>query len=716
MTLIKARTAALKRSLVIAQAGIVMFSLFSVVVPTEALAVAIDTPAANLVVKKVLVGAPENVHYSDFSFNYDKQGATPAVTVAFEADGQNDLSVATGAYDVTEVAAPNFTVAYSSNQQGHENDCNNLSAGSDQNVAQHGPVICTITNTYVAPEEPQSCDFVSDATTMVGDSPAVPTFVHAAWTHGLDITGAQWIWSAALATPSDESDEVVTFTKTFNVVGTPSAVSLDLAADNYYTVSVNGTAACINGADLDNFSSVEPTCDITSLVHAGVNTLTFSVTNAKGYGTDPQTNPGGLEFHVHIADAACAAVPPPTEQPAHLTVIKHVVGAPEGVDASDFTLTVSQIGGEDPDQSAAGSESGHVYEVSAGSYNVTEAEVPNYEVSYGDNCKSVALSDNGQATCTVTNTYVPPAAPSCVIVSDTQTMEGGTPASLVSTLSVYWTALIDSASWIWGEDPTSETVPNTETFTRTFTLDAVPAYAQIDIAADDGYVVKVNGVEIGADDGTSQVNFSNVGQDWYQITNLVAGENTLEVVATNLDWHTGNNPAGILYKVTIDEANCVTNNDGGDDDQPVIPHDSHGPVQTESGSNNGDVGGGGSVAGESTASPEVLGESCGLYMDKYLRFGHNDNDPEQTKKLQTFLNKWMSSNLPITGFFGKLTEQQVKAFQSKYGDDILKPWGLTSPTGLVYLSTLLKINKLECPELTLELPPLVPWSQNPEAH
>jgi VCBS repeat-containing protein len=127
----------------------------------------------------------------------------------------------------------------------------------------------------------------------------------------------------------------------------------------------------------------------------------------------------------------------------------------------------------------------------------------------------------------------------------------------------------------------------------------------------------------------------------------------------------------------------------------------------------GQTNGGGSVLGASTG--EVLGDSCGLYMDKHIRLGSRKNNAEQVKKLQDFLNRNMGSTLPVTGFYGPLTNGIVKNFQVKYSDEVMKPWGLTSPTGLVYLATLRQINNLECPELTLALPPLVPWSQNPNA-
>lgn len=122
--------------------------------------------------------------------------------------------------------------------------------------------------------------------------------------------------------------------------------------------------------------------------------------------------------------------------------------------------------------------------------------------------------------------------------------------------------------------------------------------------------------------------------------------------------------------------------------------------------------GGGSVLGVSIAAPtgQVLGASCGLYLDKYIRAGRN-NDVEQVKKLQEFLNKHEGATLPVTGFYGPMTVAAVQAFQERYASEVLAPWGISLPTGIVYRTTLYKINMIECPELSLTLPPLIEWSR-----
>jgi peptidoglycan hydrolase-like protein with peptidoglycan-binding domain len=88
------------------------------------------------------------------------------------------------------------------------------------------------------------------------------------------------------------------------------------------------------------------------------------------------------------------------------------------------------------------------------------------------------------------------------------------------------------------------------------------------------------------------------------------------------------------------------------------------------------------------------------------------NDAEEVRRLQEFLNTEIGAGLPVTGFFGPMTEAAVNAFQLKYSEDVLAPWvpyGLPSaqtPTGYVYKTTQTKINNIFCPSLNLSVPPL----------
>jgi len=143
------------------------------------------------------------------------------------------------------------------------------------------------------------------------------------------------------------------------------------------------------------------------------------------------------------------------------------------------------------------------------------------------------------------------------------------------------------------------------------------------------------------------------------------------------------------------------------------------------GSNNTNTnnGGGGTVVGligtvntNPTGNGQVLGAStdlpasCSIYLGGYLKKGSTDS--AAIKKLQAFLNSNLGLSIPVTGVFGPMTQDAVEKFQTKYSDDILKPWfsqGLSKdmqPSGYVYKTTLRMINLLSCSSLSIPQPQL----------
>ena len=71
------------------------------------------------------------------------------------------------------------------------------------------------------------------------------------------------------------------------------------------------------------------------------------------------------------------------------------------------------------------------------------------------------------------------------------------PASIVSWLHPSWVQAI--GQWIWKDTSTSEADAvngATETFTRQFTITGTPLDASLDLAADNGFEVRVNGTEV----------------------------------------------------------------------------------------------------------------------------------------------------------------------------------------------------------------------------
>ncbi len=99
-----------------------------------------------------------------------------------------------------------------------------------------------------------------------------------------------------------------------------------------------------------------------------------------------------------------------------------------------------------------------------------------------------------------------------------------------------------------------------------------------------------------------------------------------------------------------------------------------------------------------TLAPQVLGLSttrCTPYLTTYMHFGSN-NDPEEVRRLQMFLNTHLHTVLNVSGTFDVQTESAVREFQILYAPDILSPWGLAQDSGHVYYTTQKKINEIQC--------------------
>ncbi len=88
-------------------------------------------------------------------------------------------------------------------------------------------------------------------------------------------------------------------------------------------------------------------------------------------------------------------------------------------------------------------------------------------------------------------------------------------------------------------------------------------------------------------------------------------------------------------------------------------------------------------------------QSCAPYLTSYIRFGAT-NDKTQVLKLQVFLDKFEGDSVPLSGTYDEATMQAVEAFQTKYAASVLTPWGITQPTGYVYLTTEQMINTIYC--------------------
>lgn len=109
----------------------------------------------------------------------------------------------------------------------------------------------------------------------------------------------------------------------------------------------------------------------------------------------------------------------------------------------------------------------------------------------------------------------------------------------------------------------------------------------------------------------------------------------------------------------------------------------------------------GSYGGNGPIVPQVAGasttNSC-YYLYDYLRKDFNNN-PVEVKKLQVFLKTLEGfSDLQVTGVYDDATIAATDAFQIRYKDDVLIPWGYTGTQGTdyVYITTKKKVNEIYC--------------------
>ncbi|MBP6948884.1 MAG: peptidoglycan-binding protein [Candidatus Pacebacteria bacterium] len=69
------------------------------------------------------------------------------------------------------------------------------------------------------------------------------------------------------------------------------------------------------------------------------------------------------------------------------------------------------------------------------------------------------------------------------------------------------------------------------------------------------------------------------------------------------------------------------------------------------------------------------------------------NNPEDVKKLETFLNTYEKEKLVVDGIYGKDDYLAVKRWQAKYKNTILVPMKLKKPTGTIYTSSMRQIER-----------------------
>ena len=135
--------------------------------------------------------------------------------------------------------------------------------------------------------------------------------------------------------------------------------------------------------------------------------------------------------------------------------------------------------------------------------------------------------------------------------------DAGAVATGFEHISWVSSSVVDGADWIWYEDPVSSpTLDDDFTFSKTINVTGTTFIsAEIEIAADNGYEIKVN--------GSSVVNNLAIEDNYSSLSNhsltFNPGNNTLEITVKNFAQDGGttdSNPAGLLYKLVVESKTC----------------------------------------------------------------------------------------------------------------------------------------------------------------
>lgn len=173
-------------------------------------------------------------------------------------------------------------------------------------------------------------------------------------------------------------------------------------------------------------------------------------------------------------------------------------------------------------------------------------------------------ADTWADTCTPHNYF---------IVSDVETMTGtDTAAVLTYDGSPYWVDIAGS-SWIWESYLVADPVHETNvSFTRIFSIEGDVSVAEIAIAGDDYFAVYINDTEITReyDVNTIESNFTEVKRYPIDGSLFRSDNNVLRIDSTNAAYFYGdtfatpyNNPAGVIYVLSIESESCTQENTGG---------------------------------------------------------------------------------------------------------------------------------------------------------
>ncbi len=351
-----------------------------------------DQPATLTVIKVVINDDGGTKTFTDFSFVVN--GGAP---VAFEVDGQNDLTVPAGTYNIIEPAVAGYTTTY--------NNC------TDVVIPNGGTQTCTITNN----DQPATLTVVK---VVINDDGGTKTFTDFSFVVNT---------TAPVAFEPDGQNDLTVPAGTYNITE-PAVAGYTTTYNNCSGVVIpnGGTQTCtITNNDqpatltvikvvINDDGGTKTFTDFSFVVNGGA-PIAFEADGQNDLsvpaGTYDITEPAVAGYTTTYSNCSQVAIPnggtatctiTNNDQPATLTVIKVVVNDDGGTKTfTDFSFVVN--GGAPVTFEADGQND---LSVPAGTYNITEPAVAGYTTTY-NNCSNVIIPNGGTQTCTITNNDQP---------------------------------------------------------------------------------------------------------------------------------------------------------------------------------------------------------------------------------------------------------------------------------------------------------------------
>jgi peptidoglycan hydrolase-like protein with peptidoglycan-binding domain len=535
------------------------------------------------------------------------------------------------------------------------------------------------------PEPIKTCTLTikSDTTNTVlerENANAVETWMHGSWIKTLPL--AKWIWADEFA-QEPRAGEQYTFEKKFgwNPDATVTSATLKIAADNLYQTTLNASLVAdeITPNNINQFAALDAYVLPTTSILDGNNLISSIVKNVPWNTDSAKSNPGGLYYELVITgEGAENCEVPYEEEPETYTIDGYKFNDVDGDGywgKGEPTLSGWEINLMDGDMRLAttttNGEGYYSFTVEAGDYQVTETQQSGWTQTAtlgeadGPKCY-FSFGEESWVKKVAEMVYDNPYEGQCVFGNHqdedddyTETISGfkwndldgdGTRDEDEPTL----------ANWVIG-------LYDGETLVATTSTNGAGFYS-FEVEEGEWTVAEMQ-----------QSGWTQTGT----IRNNVALASTTKSCAFEVSDYE------YSYDRSASRSESYNSCDFGNKQNQVIDEE---PERNGS-------------SGTRTKRPrgQVLGATtqCGLWLEDYMQKA-SQNDSYQVLKLQVFLNL-QGFVTPLTGIFDTVTEANVKQFQSKYYDEVIKPWfdrGIVPhnrPTGFVYKTTRWKINDIMCP-------------------